>query len=333
MAATLSDSVLTHFNVPSADIGSVHFRPNGEDLLILSRTSGLLQYSIMRKVRPFSFQASNFTPSAASYNTDGNKIYGASFQGQICAWIQFKSQPIAQKNGHPVPISDLKYISATDQIVTSSNDKTIKIWSSNLEFLRSISGDFQFTCLAISPIDNNILSGDLNGNIIFWDPSKKRPQTTKLTDQLDPKPKVWEKSFRLKGHNSIRSISYDHTGMLICVSTQDGHLSIWDNTGSKIIQMHKIPPSLVLFHPKNPMILTASETNSIPSIIDLTLATQLYTFEAHQKPLCGAAWSPNGKLFATADRDGVVIVWKMPKNKVIPSFVTKTGEPYTPPTE
>jgi WD40 repeat protein len=65
------------------------------------------------------------------------------------------------------------------------------------------------------------------------------------------------------------------------------------------------------------------------------MSALLYSFEGHEKPNTACAWGPSGRTFATADNDGVIIVWKMPKNKVIPTILSRTEQvslaPYEPP--
>jgi WD40 repeat protein len=91
-------------------------------------------------------------------------------------------------------------------------------------------------------------------------------------------------------------------------------------------------PSKASFHPKKPMILTTGGDSS-PRIWDLQMSALLYSFEGHETPACACAWAPSGKVFATADTDGVIIVWTMPRNKVIPTILYRTEQVSQPPSE
>jgi WD40 repeat protein len=137
--------------------------------------------------------------------------------------------------------------------------------------------------------------------------------------------------------------------MIFCTSTDDNHLSIWDRRAldspveesesessvfptPELIQSHNVLPSKACFHPKKPMILTAGGDSS-PRIWDLQMSALLYSFEGHAKPTCACAWDPSGKIFATADTEGVVIVWRMPRNKIIPTILYRTEQVSQQPSE
>jgi WD40 repeat protein len=63
------------------------------------------------------------------------------------------------------------------------------------------------------------------------------------------------------------------------------------------------------------------------------MSTLLYSFEGHERPTCACAWAPSGKEFATADTGGVIIVWNMPRNKVVPTILYRTEQVSIPPYE
>jgi hypothetical protein len=65
------------------------------------------------------------------------------------------------------------------------------------------------------------------------------------------------------------------------------------------------------------------------------MSALLYSFEDHDRPNAACAWAPCGHVFATADSDGVIIVRKMTRNKVVPTILSRTEQvsipPYDPP--
>ena len=87
-----------------------------------------------------------------------------------------------------------------------------------------------------------------------------------------------------------------------------------------------------IFHPKKPQVLTAGGDSS-PRIFDLKMSSLLYSFEGHESPNCACAWDPEGKMFATADTDGVIIVWKTPRHRIVPTILFRTVQASLPPSE
>ena len=339
--AAADPSFVTHYSVPTKSITSLCFHPNGKRLLVSSRVGGVLLYTIDKQNRPFAFQAKGFSPIRSLFgsNCDDHdySIYGASIEGRIALWQVHKNSATLVKTAHPSRINDMDIWKETGVIITCSNDKSVKLWSPSLDFITSFPGhNSQVTACACCPTADVILSGDNSGTLTLWDVRDKGK---------DP---LWTQSVSVRGRNSIVSVGFDHTGVLFCTSTEDGTLSVWDRrvlerslageeeefADEPLIQSHKVPPCQAVFHPRKPMILTAG-TDDTPKIFDLEMSSQLYSFEGHDKPNCSCAWGPTGRTFATADSDGCVIVWKMPKTKIVPTILSRIEqvsiEPYIPP--
>ena len=334
-------SFVTHYSVPTKSITSLCFHPNGKRLLVSSRVGGCLLYNIEKQNRPFAFQAKGFSPirSLFGVNSDDHdySIYGASIEGRIALWQVHKNTASLVKTAHPSRINDMDIWKENGVIITCSNDKSVKLWSPSLDFITSFPGhNSQVTACACCPTSDVILSGDNSGTLTLWDVRDKG------------KLPMWTSSVSVHGRNSVVSVAFDHTGVLFCTSTEDGTLSVWDRRAPEhpleeeeedqefvdLIQSHKVPPCKALFHPRKPMILTAG-TDDTPKIFDLEMSSHLYSFEGHDKPNCSCAWAPNGRTFATADSDGVVIVWKLPKSKIVPTVLSRVEqvsiEPCMPP--
>ncbi|KAH0792497.1 POC1 centriolar protein A isoform X2 [Histomonas meleagridis] len=229
------------------------------------------------------------------------------------------------KMAHQSKINDMDKWNENGYLITCSNDKSIKIWNSKLDFLTSISShNSHVTTCRCNQRADIIISGEENGTVNLW-------------DVHDTKSSIWSQSFCIKSRNSISSVDFDSTGTLFCVSTHDGELSVWDirslDDSPKVIQKYDVKSSCARFQPKNPFILTIGSDN-IPCIYDLRAKSLLYSFEGHKRVCCACGWSVDGEMFATADIDGVVLLWEMPKKKKKNPFETfeiTSVEPYHPP--
>jgi WD40 repeat protein len=319
---------LTHFNVPTKSITSLSFHSNGKQFLASSRVGGVLMYTIDRQNRPFAFQAKNFAPTRSLPSKDGAGVYASSIEGKIARWDVHNPKPKVFKTAHPSCINDMDSWRANGVLVTASNDKTLKAWSPNLDFITSFQGhSSQVTACACCQTCDVLLTGDHSGYLALWD----------IRDSRQYK---WKQSLRNPDANPIASVDFDHKGVIFCASTDDKHLSVWDRRaldravehGPELIQSHSVFPSTARFHPRKPVILTTGGDAS-PRIWDLQMSALLYSFEGHEKPCCACAWAPSGKIFATADTDGVIIVWTTPRNKVIPTILYRTEQVSQPPSE
>ena len=321
-------SLVAHYGVLTKGITSLCFHPNGKHVLATSRSGGALLYNIEKQNRPFTFQARGFSPIRGVITPDGDSIYCSSIEGKLGLWHIHKPQPNLLKIAHPSRINDFDVWKQNGVIVTASNDKSMKLWTPNLEFITSFPDhNSQVNACACCPTADVVLSGDITGTLTLWDVRDKA------------KCPLWRKSVRVKGRNAVVSVDFDHTGVLFCTSTEDGKLAVWDrrapehtiNTsgaekqGPNVIQAHDVPGGRAVFHPRKPMILVAG-TDNTPKIFDLEMSSLLYSFEGHDYPNCGCAWAQNGTLFATADTEGHILVWKMPRTRVVPTIIPRREE-------
>lgn len=379
----MNDCLITHYNVPTKNITSLDFHPNGRQLLATSRNGGILLYNVEKQNRPFAFQAKNFSPIRGLLSTSGQEVYGTSVEGQIAMWRIHKQFPTVIRNAHPSRINDMDMWPSNGLLITASNDKSIKVWDPEYEmkFLVSFAGhNSQVTSCCCCPTGALILSGDHSGTLTLWD----------VRNQKKP---LWTKSLRIQAQVPIESVNFDHTGQIFCASTFDGNLTLWDirqpdhsissvyssesseyssvsipqNCGSsttsvrakdsaklitsrklyndpelihidhfqkepELFQSHEAPPSIVKFHPRKPQVLTAGGDNT-PRIFDIKMSHLLYSFEGHDARNSACAWAPDGRMFATADEDGVIIVWKTPRYKVVPTILFRTEQVSIEPSE
>jgi WD40 repeat protein len=250
------EPLITHYNVPTKSISSLTFHPNGKRFFASSRIGGVLMYAIDRQNRPFAFQAPGFSPVRSFASQNGAGVYAASLEGKIARWNAHNPKPVVLKTAHPSRINDMDSWKANGVIVTASNDKTLKAWSPNLDFLTSFKGHAsQVKACSCCQTCDVLLTGDDSGYLALWD----------VRDSRECK---WKQSLRNPGRNKICSVDFDHTGVIFCTLTKDNHLSVWDRRAvdtpieqtesqssafpvPELIQSHNVNHSKACFHPQN----------------------------------------------------------------------------------
>ncbi|EAY10385.1 hypothetical protein TVAG_109690 [Trichomonas vaginalis G3] len=301
-----------YFQVPSKDITSLYFHPDGKKLLVTSKTSGLLMYSLISNKRPFAFRADNFSPIRGVISKDGELIVGASFEGKVALWKNHQDKPIAICQGHSAPINDMAIHYKAGCIMTASNDKCIKLWDQNLKFIKSFTAhSSQVTACAFDQNGKIAISGDASGTILLWDfyEPEKGP--------------VWDFHMCQNRKDPIKSIDIDSNGGAFLVLTEKGHLGLFAIRNPEYVIAHpfKAAPFMAKLHPKLPFILcTSYQKDEI--IYDATRNSVLFTCQGHENPIIYCAWSHMGDYFATADNNGVVIYWPTPQPPKTAPIVT-----------
>ena len=305
---------LWHSVIPEKAISSVRFGPLSNKVLITSRGNAIFGFTVCDKRRPVAYKAKKFTPTVGIYNSDGSNVIGGSLEGKIGLWpthgLTAKKITVAHSSG----INDIAYSPTVNVVITASNDQTIKLWTQELEFITTVKiHKSQVTALAASSNSSFVVSGDSLGHIILWD----------LND-LKSEP-VWNKSLKVGKRTSIVSLSFDSTGSFLAAATSDGHISVWNIPNGELIQAYEENTSCVTFSPTKPYLLVSC-ADCVQKIYSLQSSSLLFSFEGHKAPGIGAAWDPSGERFVTADRDGIVIGWDIPKYEYKPIWVSKNGQ-------
>lgn len=312
-----------YFQVPSKDITSLYFHPTQKKLLVASRASGLLMYSLDRDKRPFAFQAKGFSPSRGVVSAAGDSIIGSSFEGKVALWKTHNADPIAIYQGHTAQINDMDIHHQTGCVMTASNDKIIKLWDQNLKFITSFTAhSSQVTACSFDQRGKIAISGDASGTILLWDFTEPE------------KGPVWDFHMSQTHRDPIKSIDIDATGRAFLVLTERGHLGLFDirNPENVIAHPFKAAPYMAKLHPTKPLILcTARQRDEI--IYDVQRNNVLFTCQGHESPIIYCAWSHTGKHFATADINGVVIFWPTPKPPKSPNIIFPKDTTITIPPE
>ena len=300
-----------YFSVPTKGVNSLFFHPSKEKLLVASRSGGLLMYQIGTENRPFCFSAPNFSPIRGIVipNSDRTvRVVGASFEGKVALWEEHSEKPVSYCQGHSAPINDMDVLLYSGHFMTAGNDKVIKIWDPNLKFITSFTEHkSQVTCCAFDQTNKFAISGDQSGLVLLWDYTKP---------ELGP---IWDFNFQKSKKYPITSVDIDSTGQCFSILTSRGHLGIFDlrNPENVVSQPFKAMPNMQQLHPSKPYVLcTGSQNNEM--IYSAASNSLLFSFEGHKAPIKCCAWSPNGKKIASADEDGTVIIWNVPKPPKVP---------------
>jgi len=303
------ESHLASIYVPFKKISTICFNNDDKKLLVSSKTGGILLYTINSKRRPVVFEAASFSPTCSMFSDDSMHIYGGSDEGKIAMWQVHDTKPKLLITGHSTRVTSISFSRASNYIITSSNDKVIKIWKPDLKFVGSfIQHACQVTCVSTHPTKELVISGDAHGNIYCWNLSSPNDAP------------IWKKSLRVKEKCSISSVSFDPTGALFCVSTSDGFISLWDFSSLKLVQTHRFSSNHVTYHPIQPLILSTGN-DCIPHVFSVEASSIIMSFKGHKGFGVCCSWAYNGSMCATADTNGVIYVWKMPEKKFSPEWI------------
>jgi len=155
-------------------------------------------------------------------------------------------------NGHTGPIFDLA-VTSTGQIVTGSEDGTVKLWETrSVQAVSSFKNHSKVHSVATSPVNEfTICSGHDDGTCVVWDLRKECPLFETHHHQAD-----------------VRSMDFSADGSYILTGSFDGTIGLIDVdafTRDTVTTFHGHSDKIlqVKWHPSLPCFVSCSADNTV----------------------------------------------------------------------
>lgn len=280
----------------SKDITSLRFTKDGEHFLSSSFDGTIRLWQMATGKCMKVFQGHSETIKAIEISPDGKKLVYFS-ENNLFVWdVQTGKEQYTLK-GHEDRINHVAFDKSGNQIISASNDSTIRLWDlSKGSCLRTIKGHgdwVTFTCF--TPKQQNILSLSMDDTLRIWNP---------VNGQLI------HKCFSYYIHQAVISPNGKH----IITALRDKSLCLRDaETGECLSLMagHKEKISTMAFSPDNTKIVSASKDMTV-RIWDVTTGTCLQVFDGYTSPLVSVGFSPNNHQIVSASYDGTIRILDFP---------------------
>lgn len=236
------------------------------------------------------------------WSPDGSKIAVAIETDGAGIWEAATGKEIVRLKGHTGSVFWAGWSPDGTRIVTTSNDRTARVWDSTGKELAKLEHP------------NDVVDAAV------WRPDGARL----VTASWDRIARVWDVStakelVRLVGHNGfITKLVWSTDGSLILTASDDGTARLWDaETGRPILRMdHNDSVATVAWSPDRSRIATASIDNTA-RIWDATTGKELSRLEGHDGGVLSAQWSPDGTQIVTASGDRSTRIWSLADQNII----------------
>jgi WD40 repeat protein len=206
--------------------------------------------------------------------------------------------------GHSGWVKSVAWNNDGSKILSSSTDKTIKIWDSNIgELLNTFEGHTESVYSVVWSSDNaKILSGSADKTVKIWN-----ADTGELLNTL-------------LGHESgVTSVAWSRDDLLIASGSSDTTIVVWDaNTGAlwKKLEGHSNYVDSVSWSPDNRKLVSGSEDKTI-KIWDAKNGSLLRSLEGHTDRVSSVSWSPDGTKIASGSADSSIRIWDPTTGEVL----------------
>lgn len=275
-----------------------------------------------------------------AFAPDGSKFVVGNNNNQLSIF-DLNGKELTKFTGHNGYILDVAYSPNGRFILSSSIDKSAKLWEVNTgKVIKNFEGHLESVGkVAFSPNGQYILTGSLDSTSILWDvQSGKKLHHFKahhleisavafspdnryvVTGSADKTAIIWDvqsgKLLRsLKGHtNMVRSIAFLPNGKLIITGSADKTIKLWNTQSGKQIRTikgHKAGIRSVAISLDGQYILSASSDHSV-RLWQIRNGRTLCTLAGHSSAVNEVAFSPtNNQIAVSVSNDKTIRKWEI----------------------
>jgi WD40 repeat protein len=259
---------------------------------------------------------------AIAYSPDGKTLAASDSSGEIRLWCVRDGQCLLTCSGHTNWVRAIKFSPDGRYLASSSDDRTLKIWDLQEGIcLQTIGAGIHSLGFSFSPDGRYIASGSINHTIYYWDLQtgtcvrefkghqdwsidvKFHPQGHQIiSGGADRTVRVWDVATGncdriLLGHeNWVTTVDYSADGNTILSGSLDGTLRLWGaGSGERGARERGS--------------VGEWEHGSEKSESDPDSGCRLVV-RGHGDEIWSAAFSPDGRHFASAGVGGLLRIWR-----------------------
>lgn len=287
--------ILERFFSHNSTVNEVHFSPNGKFFASCSNDNKLIIYFLENKKEILTFDLGTDLNSF-SWISDF-EIVSVGDDGH-CSFINIENNLVEKKMAHNASVKKVLFNFFKNQIITSSYDKTIKIWDyKNFRNVSMCEGGRKWeNAICVSSDGNKIFTGSMDG--IF-----------KSYNSID-----FSENFKVlcetHGLNTI------HTSEnLIATGTDDNYIYLWNMNGILIkkILVHSALVQVVEISPCGKYVASGSYDEKV---VVTSIESEKIVFEStiHNGIVNGLVWANGSDYLISSGYDGKIILHNLKYN-------------------
>lgn len=345
--ATDSGKMLDELEGHNWWVQKVRFSPRGDSLISVSQDGKALvwtqrdgKYAITNR-----FAAHDGPVYALAFSPSGQRVATGGYDKSIWIWNPNTAasldlgQQIDGKAataptdavrlvGHKDAVRDLDFSSDGSQLVSASDDNTLRLWdvrsATGLKTLRGHGGRVR-TC-EFSASDAEVASAGEDKTLRIWELSQYeelRQLSVRNPQGLQASKTVY------RGHeDAILSAAFSQTGDQIVLGSRDRTASLWSTaTGERLntfAEGHDYLASSAVMYGKGQRLVTAAGDNTT-RIWDVAAGVQLHTLPATGRN-AAVAVSPDGRRIVTGSSSFNALLWDANSGEQIRSLASHQAE-------
>ncbi len=263
--------------------------------------------------------------TAVAFSPDSSLIAAALADGTIRVWGATSGDLLFSLVGHTAQVADLAFSPDGALLATAGEDSLVFVWDTTSGTrLNTLSTSLIGRALAVtfSPDGNQITVGGQRCAVALYN------TWTGLLNRTFPQPGCDLQDSGAVQHWGLASTAGG--ARLITAEGQTGEggsVQVWEMgtyTSAEQVAYFYLGVRDLVLSPDGETLAASLIGSSQVTLVDLESGEELYTLEGHLHRVNGVAFSPDGRLVASASRDGAVHLWDVSNG-----YLLKTLEDHT----
>jgi WD40 repeat protein/tRNA A-37 threonylcarbamoyl transferase component Bud32 len=269
---------------------SVAYSPDGRRIATGSQDGTAKLWDAVTGKELFTLSGQGSWRTYVAFSPDGRRIAG-SVDRAVKIWDSVNGKELVTLSQHGSNVACVVFSPDGRRIATASRDNTAKVWdaASGLELLTLQGHTNALQTVAFSPDGRRIVTASVDKTAKVWDATSGNELLTFT-----------------KHKEMVNSASFSPDGQRIVSGSDDLPTRVWDAASGNELLTLEVPSQAAAFSPDGQWIVTCYTQ---PIVWDAMTGKRLLTINGINSYLWSVAFSPDGRMIATASQDETAHLW------------------------